>query len=107
MTSDNILYKFAFDKSINYMNHPYEFGLNERGLIYQFHFEVEDYTEECGNLSDNFESKFGGNQEMIAFGQLKASVIKGLEEGWFNVYLDHNWEIEQFQYYMGDLGNYM
>jgi hypothetical protein len=76
MSSTNIVYKYSFDKSIEYMNHPYEFGLNEKGLAYQFQFEVENLTTECAFLNDTFDAQYGGNQEKIAMAQVKASALK-------------------------------
>ena len=44
LSTTNLKYRYMEGKTIEYVNLPSEFGLTEKGLEWEFLFEVDNYT---------------------------------------------------------------
>lgn len=105
INNDNYTYKGI---TVNYTNAVLDVKLNNvgfKGLQYTFLYEIENYTTECNVLPTAYNTSYGGVQEIYAFGWIKATAKYFADKGLFDVKLDNKWDINMFQFYIGDLGN--
>ena len=102
-TSNNITLKID--------NFPKDFEVTNgktKGLEVFFIFGLENSTENCTELPKEFnEVDFGGFQEFYTFSTLRAMLKEAAHKGLFDVTMDSSWESTGFQFYMGDLGNFV
>lgn len=95
----------------NYNNAVKDFNLSnsdEKGLLIEFFLEIENFTNNCTQDTIVFDEKeYGGIQELISMSTLSEAFRGFLENGGFNVDLDQKWNVDTFQFYMGDLANFV
>lgn len=107
MKINNVTY--TYNKIVAaYTNAVFDVKLNNvgfKGLQYSFLFELDNYTKECNDLPTQYNASFGGVQEIFAFGWVKATFNYFVDKGLLDVKLDNKWDIEMFQFYLGDIGN--
>lgn len=95
----------------NYINAVKDFNLSDsdqKGLAIQFFLEIENFTNNCTENALIFDEKeYGGIQELISMSTLSEAFRSFLTNGGFNVNLDQKWDVDTFQFYMGDLANFV
>ena len=97
-------------KNITYVNLVSNFTLTTtgfKGLTYQMLFEVENFQDRCTTLPTAFNDSKGGLQEYVAMETVYATVLYALKQGWLNAQLGQSWESELFQFYSGDVANFI
>lgn len=53
------------------------------------------------------EDSYGGVQEVISMGIIKTTLQRAVNQGLFNQELNKQYEVPYFQFFMGDLGNFV
>ena len=53
------------------------------------------------------EDQYGGLQELYTMSSVRSMFKEAITKGLFDITLDRNWEVPGFQFYMGDLGNFI
>jgi hypothetical protein len=110
VSSTNITYKYG-NLTFQLANYAKDFGLyngQTKGLEVHLLFGLDNYTENCTVLPNEFdEDQYGGLQEVYSFGIVRSLVKEALLKGFFDRVLDKSWDVPGFQFYMGDLGNFV
>lgn len=110
LKNNSVEYKYG-NITLNYVNAIREFKVNNdktQGLEVFLLFGFEDGPQQCIELPKEFdEESYGGVQEIISMGQVKATVQRAAAMGLFNQVLDKRYEVTNFQFFIGDLGNFV
>lgn len=71
-------------------------------------FGFESGPQNCTDLPTEFDQEsYGGIQEVFSMGIVKTTIQKAINMGLTNAVLDKKYEVPYFQFFMGDLGNFV
>ena len=73
-----------------------------------FWFELNNDTQQCAPDQIRFDQKsFGGLQEIYSIISMEETFKFALKQGLYSVGIEKNWQVPMFQFYMGDLSNFI
>jgi hypothetical protein len=104
----NITYKYK-NISLLFLNVVKNHSLSldaTKGLEAHFFWEVDSRTFNCASSTYKYAGS-GGALEWYSIASMKEALFAALEQGLLSTKLDRSFEVQEFQFYMGDLGNFV